>query len=97
VDITSDTDGLPVNTSVTITATVQKHSHVMTLPREAVRDEGSTHFVYRVAGGRLRRTSVQVGLVNAMRAEITSGLKSDDRVAVHATEGGSLRDDLRVK
>jgi HlyD family secretion protein len=97
VDITSDTDGLPVNTSVTITATVQKHSHVMTLPREAVRDEGSTHFVYRVAGGRLRRTSVQVGLVNAMRAEITSGLKSDDRVAVHATEGVSLRDDLQVK
>jgi len=97
VDITSDTDGLPVNTSVTVTATVQKHSHVMTLPREAVRDEGSNHFVYRVAGGRLRRTPVQVGLVNAMRAEITSGLKSDDRVAVHATEGGSLRDDLRVK
>lgn len=97
VDITSDADGLPVNTSVTVTATVQKHSHVMTLPREAVRDEGANHFVYRIAGGRLKKTPVQVGLVNAMRAEITSGLASDDQVAVHASGGESLRNNLRVK
>lgn len=97
VDITSDADGLPVNTSVTVTATVQKHSHVMTLPREAVRDQGTNHFVYRIVGGRLKKTPVQVGLVNAMRAEITSGLKSDDQVAVHASGGESLRNNLRVK
>lgn len=97
VDITSDTDGLPVNTSVTVTATVQKHTHVMTLPREAVRDEGAEHFVYRVVGGRLKRTPVQIGLVNAMRAEIIDGLKGDDQVAVHGSGGEGLRDNLRVK
>ena len=97
VDIMSDTDGLPVNTSVTVTATVQKHSHVMTLPREAVREEGPNHFVYRVVGGRLKQTPVQIGLVNAMKAEITSGLKNDDQVAVHAAPGESLRNNLRVK
>lgn len=97
VDITSDADGLPVNTSVTVTATVQKHSHVMTLPREAVRDQGTNHFVYRIVGGRLKKTPVQVGLVNAMRTEITSGLKSDDQIAVHAFGGESLRNNLRVK
>lgn len=97
VDITSDTDGLPVNTSVTITATVQKHSHVLTLPREAVRDQGSEHFVFRIVSGRLKKTPVQVGLVNAMRAEIASGLKSDDQVAVHSVGGESLRNNLRVK
>jgi len=97
VDITSDTDGLPVNTSVTVTATVQKHSHVMTLPREAVRDQGSEHFVFRIVRGRLKKTPVQVGLVNAMRAEIASGLKSDDQVAVHSVGGDSLRNNLRVK
>jgi len=97
VEITSDTDGLPVNTSVTITATVQKHPHVMTLPREAVRDEGPNHFVYRVDDGRLKKTRVQIGLVNAMRAEITDGLKNDDQVAVHASGGESLRNNLRVK
>jgi HlyD family secretion protein len=97
VEITSDTDGLPVNTSVTVIATVQKHSRVMTLPRDAVRDEGANHFVYRVSGGRLKKTAVQIGLVNAMRAEITDGLKSDDRVAVHATGRESLRNNLRVK
>lgn len=97
VDITSDTDGLPVNTSVTVTAIVQKHSHVLTLPREAVRDEGSNHFVYRLAGGRLKKTTVQIGLVNAMKVEIVGGLSIDDRVAVHADGGESLRDDLRIK
>lgn len=97
VDITDDTDGLPVNTSVTVLATVQKHSHVMTLPREAVRDQGSEHFVYRIVSGRLKRTPVQVGLVNAMRAEIAGGLKSDDQVAVHASGGESLKNNLRVK
>lgn len=97
VDIASDSDGLPVNTNVTVTATVQRHTHVMTLPREAVRDEGASHYVYRIVGGRLKKTLVQVGLVNAMRAEITSGLKSDDQVAVHASAGEGLRNSLRVK
>ncbi|WP_109486969.1 efflux RND transporter periplasmic adaptor subunit [Occallatibacter savannae] len=97
VDIIGDTDGLPVNTSVTVTATVQKHLHVMTLPREAVRDQGTQHFVFRIADGQLKKTAVNVGLVNAMKAEITSGLKIDDRVAVHASEGESLKDNLRVK
>jgi len=96
VDITSDTDGLPVNTSVTVTATVEKHSHVMTLPREAIRDEGSRHFVYRVNGGRLEKTQVEIGLVNAMQAEITKGLKEDDQIAVHAKGGEALRDGVRV-
>lgn len=97
VDITSDTDDLPVNTSVTVTATVEKHAHVLTLPREAVRDEGSGHFVYRVEGDRLKKTAVQVGLVNAMKAEITSGLTKDDQIAIQAAEGRSLRNNLRIK
>lgn len=97
VDITSDTDGLPINTSVTVTATVQKHSHVMTLPRDAVHDEGTKHFVYRVDGGRLKKTPVEIGLVSAMRAEITKGLRSDDQIAVHAAEGERLRNNLRIR
>jgi HlyD family secretion protein len=97
IDITSDTDGLPVNTSVTVTATVQKHSHVMTLPREAVHDEGPTHFVYRVESGRLRKTPVEIGLVSAMKAEITKGLKRDDQVVLHTIAGEKLRNNLRIK
>lgn len=97
VEIMSDTDGLPVNTSVTVTATVEKHSHVMTLPREAVQDEGSRHFVYRVDGGTLEKRPVEVGLVNAMKAEIKSGLNENDQVAVHAKGGDALRDGVRVK
>jgi len=97
VDITSDTDDLPVNTSVTVTATVQKHSHVMTLPREALHDEGTKHFVFRVEGGRLEKATVEIGLVNAMRAEITKGIRKDDQIAVHSEGGETLRSGVRVK
>jgi HlyD family secretion protein len=97
VDITSDTDGLPVNTSVTVTATVEKHSHVLTLPREALRDEGTRHFVYRLDGGRLEKTPVEIGLINAMKAEITKGLTDNDQVAVRAPGGETLRNNMHVK
>lgn len=97
VEITSDTDGLPVNTSVTVTAAVQKHTHVLTLPREAIHDEGARHFVYRVDAGRLKETPVELGLVNAMKAEIVKGLKDGDQVAVHASGGETLREGVRVK
>jgi HlyD family secretion protein len=97
VDITSDTDGLPVNTSVTVTATVDKHSHVLTVPREALHDEGTKHFVYRVDAGRLEKTAVEIGLVNAMEAEITKGLTDHDQVALHASGGERLRNNMHVK
>lgn len=97
ISIMNDPDALPVNTSVTVTAIVDKHSHVMTLPREAVHDEGTRHYVYRVVGSRLEKTSVDIGLINAMKIEITKGLKSDDRVALRVTGGGKLKNNLRIK
>ena len=97
VTIDGDTDGLPVNTNVTVTATVQKHAHVLTLPREAVREEGAQHFVYRVSGSELKKTPVNVGLVNAMKIEITSGLDPADRVAVRVLGDGKLENNARVK
>lgn len=96
VEIKDDPYALPVNTSVTVTALVEKHSHVMTLPREAVRDEGSRHFVYRVVGSRLKKTPVEVGLINALRIEITGGLKNDDRVAVRVGGDAKLKDNLHI-
>ncbi|HEY1579989.1 MAG TPA: efflux RND transporter periplasmic adaptor subunit [Terracidiphilus sp.] len=97
IAISSDTDSLPVNTSVTVTATVDKHSHVMTLPREAVRDEGSRHYVYRVVGSRLKKTPVDVGLLNALKVEIINGLNSGDHVALRTTGDEKLRNNLRIK
>lgn len=88
---------LPVNTSVTVVVAVQKHDHVLTIPREALHGAGGAQFVYRVADGRLNKTPVTVGLLNAMRAEITAGLQAKDVVVLHATENQALRNNARVK
>jgi HlyD family secretion protein len=69
----------------------------MTLPREALHDEGTKHFVFRVEGGRLEKATVEIGLVNAMRAEITKGIRKDDQIAVHSEGGETLRSGVRVK
>ena len=89
--------GIPMNTSVTVVVTIEKHTHALTLPREAVRIEGGAHFVYRVVDDRLKKTPVQAGLANASRIEITSGLRPGERVAAHVADGGKLPDNLRIK
>ena len=90
-------DLLP-NTNAIVTVTIQKHLHVLAIPRVALRTEGSANYVYRVEDGRLRRTSVNVGRVNLDRAEITSGLSQGDTVVLGAAlGGGELQDGMAVR
>jgi HlyD family secretion protein len=88
--------GLPINTNVTVSAVVNRHSHVLTLPREAVHIENGSHYAYRVDGNRLEKTPVQVGLMNPMRVEITGGLSTTDTVALRAVNDGRLKNNLRI-
>ena len=92
----AEEDLLP-NTSVMVTITIQRHSHVLTVPRAALHTAGKSAFVFRVMDGRLRQTPVQVGIVDLDRAEITHGLAENDAVAVRAVDYSDLRDNLAVK
>ena len=69
---------------------VEKHSHVLTIPRAALRTDGAQHFVYRGIDGKLKRTPVETGLVNAMSAEITKGISPQDTVVLHAMNNREL-------
>ncbi len=97
IALTSPLNDLPINSSVTVLVQTEKHSHVLTLPRQAVYGSGSHQFVYRVDKDRLRRTAVETGLVNAMTIEITGGLTDRDLVALRAVDGSRLRDGRRVE
>jgi HlyD family secretion protein len=88
---------LPVNTSVTVTIVVDTHPNVVTIPREALQSEGGDHYVYRVVNDRIARTPVQVGIINALRAEITSGISPQDLLAVSAVDDHKLSDGLKIK
>jgi HlyD family secretion protein len=88
-------DLLP-NTNVTVTVTVSQRFNVLSVPREALHSEGGD-YVFRVIGGKLVRTPVQVGVVNLTRVEITSGLTEKDTVALSATSNRDLSNGLAVK
>jgi HlyD family secretion protein len=89
-------DLLP-NTNVTVKVTTMQHQDVLSVPREALHTVGISNFVYKVSGDTLVKTTVQVGVVNLTRVEITSGLTSGDKVALGAKTDEELTDGLRVK
>jgi HlyD family secretion protein len=89
-------DLLP-NTNVTIKVTTMQHKNVLILPHEALHTENATNYVYRVVGDHLVKTTVQIGVVNPVSAEITRGLKEGDVVALNPTTDGDLSDGLRIK
>ncbi|HXE07996.1 MAG TPA: efflux RND transporter periplasmic adaptor subunit [Acidobacteriaceae bacterium] len=92
----SKEDLLP-NTNVTVTATIEQHSNVLTVPRAALETNGARTFVYRVIDGRLRWTPVQVGIVNLQRAEIRGGLRKHDVVALNTIDNREMHDGMRVR
>lgn len=89
-------DLLP-NTNVTVTVTTSQRFNVLSVPREALRTEGASDYVFRVVGGKLVRTPVQVGVVNLTRVEIIGGLTEKDTVALSATSNRDLTHGLAVK
>ncbi len=89
-------DLLP-NTNVIVTVTILQRFNVLSLPREALRTEGAVNFVYRVIGGKLVRTPVQVGVVNSTRVEILSGISEKDTIALNAMNNRDLTNGLPVK
>ena len=55
-------------------------------------------FVYRIEGGRLLRTSVQVGVYNLTSVEILGGLTANEKVVLGpAISGKDLLNGLQVK
>ncbi len=90
-------DLLP-NTNVTVTVTETQRNNVLTVPREALRTDMAGDFVYRIVGGRLIRTSVQVGVVNLTAVEVLSGLTTGEQVVLGpAISGKDLLNGLQVK
>jgi len=98
-----DADGvLQPNANVIVTVTTAQHSHVLSVPREALHDEGLQPYVFRIINNKLKRTLVQLGsparpaIVNLTQAEITGGIAEGDTVALNATSNRELSDGLEV-
>jgi HlyD family secretion protein len=87
---------LEPNANVVVTVTAAQHQHVLAVPHEAVHQDASGYYVYRIIDDRLARTPVKTGIMNLNQDEIVSGLSESDLVAVHPTTNRELTDGLRV-
>jgi HlyD family secretion protein len=87
---------LKPDANVVVTVTAEQHPHVLSVPHEAVHQDTSGYYVYRIVNNRLVRTPVRTGIMNLNQDEIVSGLSEDDTVAVHSTANRELADGLHV-
>ena len=82
---------LPVDAAVDVQVVTGERHGVLTVPRAALRREGDRRVVYVLAGGRLRRREVEVGLIGLNEVEVTRGLAAGERVVTESpvtlTEG----------
>jgi HlyD family secretion protein len=85
------------NTNVTVTIVTGEHDNVLTIPREALRQEDAKPYVYQIVGNVLRRRDVAVASANLTRVEVTNGLPEDAVVALNSFNTKALRDGIPVK
>ncbi|MDI6692059.1 MAG: efflux RND transporter periplasmic adaptor subunit [Anaerosomatales bacterium] len=74
---------------------VESLPDVLSVPVEAVLDDGGKSYVYVVRDGKARRVNVETGRMTETRAEIVSGLKEGDEVIVGGLS--SVKDGASVK
>jgi len=85
------------NINVGISIIAVEHQNVLTIPREALRQDDSVPYVYRIVNGELHRENIQTSISNLTSVEVTYGLPDNAQVAVASTNNKPLRDHLSVK
>jgi len=84
------------NINVGVTIVAAEHRNVITVPREAIRQDSNT-FVFEIANGRLVRRDVQVSISNLTQVEITAGLTDNALLALGSTNSKPLKNGADVK
>jgi HlyD family secretion protein len=85
------------NVNVGVTIVTAQHDNVLTIPREALRQDDDVPFVFQIVNDSLQRRNVQTAISNLTQVEVVSGLSQSARVALGSTNSKPLRDGLPVK
>jgi HlyD family secretion protein len=83
------------NTTVDVRIEINERAAALVVPRGAVQIDGAHRYVYRLDGGRLRRTEIRVGLSNATQFEVVSGISEGDTLALPGDT--PLRNNMAVR
>ncbi len=85
------------NINVGVTIVTAEHHDVLTVPREAVRQEDSKVYVLQVVNNELHRRDVQTSISNLTQVEITGGIPANSVVALASINAKPLHDGSAVK
>ncbi|HMG99856.1 MAG TPA: efflux RND transporter periplasmic adaptor subunit, partial [Terriglobales bacterium] len=85
------------NINVGVTIVAAEHRNVITVPREAIRQDNSKTFVFEIVNNRLLHRDVQVSISNLTQVEITAGLTDNALLALGSTNSKPLKDGADVK
>ena len=85
------------NINVGVTIVAAEHRNVITVPREAIRQDNSKTFVFEIANNQLRRRDVQTSISNLTQVEITAGLADNALVALGSINSKPLKGGVEVK
>ncbi len=84
-----------INVSTTIIASSKQDA--LTVPREAVHEDGGHSYVYVLDGDHLHRRELKLGISNLTRVEILSGVSDSDLIAVQSFSPSPMSDGVPVK
>jgi len=85
------------NINVGVTIVTAEHPDALTIPREAVRQDDSVPYVYRIVNNELHRLNVQTSISNLTSVEITGGIPENAMVALGSVNSKPLHDHLPVR
>ncbi len=85
------------NINVGVTIVTAEHQNALTIPREALRQDDSTPYVYQILNNELLRRNVQTSISNLTQVELTSGLPERAVVALGTVNSKPLHDHLPVR
>ena len=85
------------NVDVNTTIIIGSKQDAITVPREAVREDGGRNYVYLLKDGHLHRQEVKLGISNLTRVEVVSGVSEGDVIAVQSFSPSPMAEGVEVK
>jgi HlyD family secretion protein len=85
------------NVNVNVNITTARHDNVLTIAREAIRQDDGQRYVYEISNGALHKRDVQTSISNPTRIEITQGVRDNTLIALNSLNGQALRDGMPVR
>lgn len=86
------------NVNVGVSIITAEHNEVLTVPREAIRQDDDKTFVYQInKNNELQRRDIQTSLSNLTKVEVINGLGEHDSVALTSINSKPLKEGIPVK